>query len=207
MTYDPTPGTFFYEWDNDAREDAKFAYNVGITATQYKTATDSHLFFYEEGNRNSAFGTGLEVEDVWLLKSKMVFNPSQNFKAIAKFEAGKQQPTKQPDPATNFYSVEGKFIFNDRNIVTAKFKKDYWGPYDFHREFNVKYPEQYELTYTRLLDAQLNEQNSSKIGLKVLHRTLDENSPGNEYFINGKDATAGTHNDMFEFQAFYEYRF
>ena len=137
----------------------------------------------------------------------MVFNPTGNLKAIAKLEAGKQQPTGKPDGATEFYGVEGKFIFNDRNIVTAKFKKDGWGPYDFQRQFNLKYPEQVELAYTRLLDKGLREGDSSKAGVKLLYRTLDENSPGDEFFQNGMDDTDGTNEDMFEAQVFYEYKF
>ena len=30
LTYDPTPGTWMYEWDNDRAEDAKFAMNLGL---------------------------------------------------------------------------------------------------------------------------------------------------------------------------------
>ena len=30
FSYDPTPGTWMYEWDNDRAEDAKFAFNLGF---------------------------------------------------------------------------------------------------------------------------------------------------------------------------------
>ena len=35
LTYDPTPGTFFYEWNNFEKEDAIFALNLGITRVDY----------------------------------------------------------------------------------------------------------------------------------------------------------------------------
>ncbi|MGD8236485.1 MAG: glycoside hydrolase family 2 TIM barrel-domain containing protein [Chromatiales bacterium] len=198
LTYDPTPATYFYAWDNDEREDAKFAYNIGLTYTRYPTATDSELFYFEPQGRNVPFGTGLEADDVWLLTSKMVFNPSSSFKAILKLEFGKQQPTGVPESATEYASLESKFIIKDQNIVYFKFVKDGWGPYDFQRQFDVKYPEQYELEYVRLLNKGLPEKYSSKVGIKALYRTLDGDSP--EYL-------GGLNDYMYEFQTYISYRF
>lgn len=200
LTYDPTPGTYFYDWDNDLREDAKFAFNVGLTATKYTTATDAYLFYYEEGERNAAFGSGLPEEDVWLLKSKLVFNPRPGMKAIAKLEAGKQQSTGESANAIEYYGAEGKLILNDEHIISAAYKKDGWGKYDYERQFNLTYPEQLELSYTKLLNKGLGESKSSKVGVKALYRTLDENSPA-EFYDNGKN------DDMFEIQTFLEYKF
>ncbi len=205
LTYDPTPATPFYEWDNDEREDATFAYNIGLTATSYRTATDSALFHYEPAEMDLPFGLGLPAEDVWLLKSKMVFNPNPNFKAIVKAELGKQQPTGvpferggSPVKATKYGSLEGKFIFNREHIVSASFVKDGWGIYDFQREFNVKYPEQVAIKYTWLLDKYRSEKKSTQFGVKAFYRTLDEYSA--EY--------AGGLNDyMYEFQTYFSYKF
>ena len=33
MTYDPTPGSWFYDWNVDMTEDAAFAFNIGFTGT------------------------------------------------------------------------------------------------------------------------------------------------------------------------------
>ena len=77
FTYDPTPATWFYAWDVDMIEDAPFALNIGLTATHYGSGTDAYEFFFEDTNSNVAFGEGLDEEDVWLLKSKMIFNPKR----------------------------------------------------------------------------------------------------------------------------------
>ena len=37
LTWDPTGATPFYDWDNDWREDASFAFNIGGTYTEYPT--------------------------------------------------------------------------------------------------------------------------------------------------------------------------
>lgn len=200
LTYDPTPATQFYAWDNDLREDAKFAYNVGLNVTHYPTATDANLFFYEEGNRNAAFGEGLSKETVGTLKSKMVFNPKPGVKAVVKGEIGKQQPTGKPAAATQYASLEGKLVLDNKHVFTAGYKKDAWGPYDFERQFDLKYPEQVELGYVNLLDKGKSEKKSSKIGVKASYRTLDKNS-NNEFYQDGKNK------DMFEVKTFFEYNF
>jgi hypothetical protein len=84
------------------------------------------------------------------------------------------------------------------NILTANYLKDAWGPYDFHKEFNSKYPTQIELGYTRLLDNGLSEDMSSQVGVKLFHRDLDQYSP--EY-------VAGSNEDMSEIQVFFKKRF
>ncbi|MGB1310830.1 MAG: glycoside hydrolase family 2 TIM barrel-domain containing protein [Leucothrix sp.] len=200
LTYDPTPETYFYDWDNDVRENAKFAFNVGLTATRYDQATDSALFYYDEGERNATFGAGQAADDVWLLKSKMVFNPRPGYKSIVKLEAGKQQPTGKPAEASEYYSLQGKFILNNEHIFSATYKKDAWGRYDYERQFDLKYPEHVELGYTKLLDKGKKEGKSSKVGIKALYRTLDKNSDNGYY----KD---GEHDDMLEIQTFFEYKF
>ena len=45
LTYDPTPGTWMYEWDNDRAEDAKFAMNLGFVYRHLPTTMDAHIGF------------------------------------------------------------------------------------------------------------------------------------------------------------------
>jgi beta-galactosidase len=181
LTYDPTGATPFYKWDNDTREDAALAFNIGANYTQYPSATDSYLFFYDEGGFNAPFGVGLPEEDVWKISSKIVVNPRSNLKIITRLLAGYQQSSGDPTGGTReFYEAEGKFIVDRKHIFSGYFKKNAWGPYDFHEQFNLTYPEQYNLEYALLLDERRNEDTSSKVGVRAFYRTLDENSPDNE---------------------------
>jgi hypothetical protein len=181
-------------------EDAAFAFNLGITATSYKKPTDAHLFFFEEGGVNASFGEGLDAEDVWLLKSKMIFNPRGDLRYIANFSAGKQQSTGEPNKEpVEFIGIDGKLILDKKHIYAGSIKKDDFGPYDFQRQFNVVYPLQAKLEYARLLDQLGDEDLSSKWGIKLFYRELDANAP--EEFENGK-------NDyMFEVQTYLEFKF
>jgi hypothetical protein len=201
LTYDPTPGTWFYAWNADTVEDAPFAFNLGLTVTDYDTSTDSERYYYAAGGTNSPFGEGLASEEVYLLKSKIFLNSADWGKYVFDLEAGKQQSTGVPGKkAVEFTSVSGKAVFGGRHIVSAYVKQDAFGPYDFHRQFNITFPLQAKLEYALLLDQFQAEDKSGKIGIKMLYRTLDENSPADEY-EDGKNTA------MFENQLYFNYRF
>ena len=201
FTYDPTPGSYFYEWNVDMIEDAPFAFNIGLTATSYDTDADSELFFFEEGGSNAPFGAGLAEEDVWLLKSKLVFNPRKGLKHIYDVYAGEKQSTGLPGQETlEFFSLEGKLIVDKTHIYEGYIKVDDFGPEDFYEQFNLVYPLQLKLEYARLLDALRDEDRSSKIGVKFYYRELDELSPPDEY-------QDGENDYMMEVQTYFTLRF
>ena len=207
LTYDPTPATPFYDWDNDLREDAKLAFNVGLTYMDYGWTTDAYRAYFvdEFFEGEAAFASGLESDQLWLLSSKIVYNPSNQYRAVLRVDLGKEQTTGAPVEATSFKSIEAKLIYNNRHIVTANAAQDKWGPYDFQRQFGIVYPEQYKLSYTYLLDKGVKEENSSKVGVKVFYRSLDENSP--EYGGDIANGDEYKNFDMYEVQTFIEYHF
>lgn len=182
LTYDPTPATPFYDWDNEWREDAFFAFDIGGTYTTFPTATDAHLFFNEQTSSNASFGRGLPAEDVWAVSSRMAFNLGENGKYIARMVRGFDQPTGDPNGGTrDYYELHGKAVIG-RHIISGYFKKDSWGDQDFFRQFNITYPEQFKLDYAFLLSEngqitdRVSETSASKIGLRGIYRTFDENS-------------------------------
>ena len=202
LTYDPTPSSWFYAWNVDMIEDAPFAYNLGLIYTDYKTGTDSYRFFCEIcGGVDVPFGDGLDPEEVWQLKSKMIFNPRKGLRIIGDFYTGKKQSTGQPgQDAVEFVSLEGKMVVNNTHIFEGWVKVDDFGPYDFQRQFNIVYPLQLKLEYSRLLDAMRDEDKSSKFGVKLHYRTLDELSPEDEY-------QDGDNDYMWEFQTYFKLAF
>ncbi|MEO1420738.1 MAG: hypothetical protein AAFU66_07285, partial [Pseudomonadota bacterium] len=177
-----------YQWDNDWREDSSFAFNVGANYTEYPTPTDANLFFLPDVNVNASFGRGLPAEDVWTVSSRMVFNAGPNWRFITRLIRGFDQSTGDPDGGTrDFYEIHGKAVVNQRHVISGYFKKDAWGPYDFQRQFNVTFPEQYRLEYTYLMDQRMDERYSTQMGIRILARTNDENSPDDEFLDGDND--------------------
>ena len=112
-----------------------------------------------------------------------MFNPNRRATYIADLIKGFNQSTGSPIGGTrDYYEIHGKAIFGGKHTLSGYFKKDAWGPYDFHRQFNAVYPEQYKVDYSiRLGDSGgissgLDETNATQIGLRALYRSYDENS-------------------------------
>ena len=194
LTWDPTGATPFYDWDNEWREDAKFAFDIGGTYTEFVTPTDANLFFFEEGGRNASFGRGLPVEDVWAVASRMVFNPNRNAKYITRLIRGFDQPTGDPAGGTRkYWEFHGKAVLGGRHILSGYFKKDAWGEQDFFRQFNFTYPEQYKIDYAfllggkGLLSSATDEDRATRIGVRAIYRTLSEFSLPEEYQDGAND--------------------
>jgi beta-galactosidase len=207
LTWDPSGATPFYDWDNDWREDAKFAFNVGGNYTEYPTPTDAYLFFFEPSGINASFGRGLPAEEIWSVTSRLVFNPTQRSRFIARLVRGFEQSTGDPDGgARDFFEIHGKAVLGRRHIISGYFMKDSWGPYDFYRQFNITYPEQYRIDYSYLLGSagklgsRVDEERASKIGIRATFRTTDENSPDDEFL-------GGLNDHLFLVVAYFTYRF
>ena len=204
-TYDPTFGTWFYDWDIDMKEDAPFAFNISLTLEDYKEETDANLFFFEEGGFNAPFGSGLTAEELWLLKSKMIWNPRPGLRTILNVYTGEKQSTGAPSDAdgnafdtVEFFSIDGKMVVDNKHIYEAYIKVDDFGPYDFQEQFNIVYPLQLKFEYARLLDL-AGEEESSKWGVRAFYRELDE--------LSGGDFRDGENDYMLEVQTYFELRY
>jgi fermentation-respiration switch protein FrsA (DUF1100 family) len=181
LTYDPTPASYFYAWDSDKKEDAPFAFSIGGNVTRYETITDAALFYYQEGNTNAPFGSGMPAEDLWLAKGRFVFNPNVNLKIIANIEGGKQQASGNPEgDSPKYLSLATDIVMAKKHFISAYAKKDAWGPLDWYRQFNISFPYQFMFDYSILIDNFLDKTMSSRLGFNTLVRALNDDSPTNE---------------------------
>ena len=113
---------------------------------------------------------------------------------------GKEQTTGQPDEGTaEFYKMDGKLIVDQTHIYAGYVMVDAFGPYDFQQQFNIKYPLQLKLEYTMLLDQLKDQDQSSQVGIALLYRSLDSNSPDFET-EDGSDW-------MSEIQTYFQWKF
>ena len=96
--------------------------------------------------------------------------------------------------------MNGKVIVDNKNIYSGYLKFDDFGPFDFQRQFNLVFPLQVKLEYTRLLDQLGDEEKSSQWGVIFYYRELDELSPD-------EDFEDGRNDHMFEIQTYFEIKF
>lgn len=206
LTFDPTPETPFYDWDNNLRENADFAYNLVLAVVDFEANTDAHLYYDKDNERTAVFeGEGFEPHRIWLTKSKLVFNPNALIKAALHLEAGRQIATGLPAAPIHYQKITAEITHNRQNIYRFELAKDKWGPYDFQREHNVTYPQQLEMEYVRLFNRGLKEKESSRFGLKLLYRTLDQGAEQEWKNTSGQTTLINDH--MYEIQTYYTHRF
>lgn len=176
LTYDPTPGTWMYEWDNDRAEDAKFAFNLGFVYRHHPTAQDAAIGFLAD-RTSFAFPNAAPAQDLWEAHSRIVSKANPNLGLIANFYAGNGQANGSDERLINRFGGDVRVIYNKIKIV-HEFKINDWGPFDYHRDFNLTYPVQTMLDISTTLGKPgWFILPNTKIGVRGTWRSLDENSP------------------------------
>ena len=176
LTYDPTPGTWMYEWDNDRAEDAKFAMNLGFVFRHQPTAQDAAIGFLS--NRTSfAFPNSAPAQDLWEVHSRVVSKINPNLGIIANLYGGNAQANGSDERLVERFGGDIRMIYKKIKLTyQAKFND--WGPFDYHRDFNLTYPAQFMLD----LSTTLGKPDwfilpNTRVGVRGTWRSLDEFSP------------------------------
>lgn len=140
FTYDPTSGTWMYDWDNDRSEDAKFAISAGFVYRHLPTTQDAAIGFL--ANRTAfAFPGAAPAKDLWETQARIVSKFSSDLGFIANIYGGPSQGNGSDARIINRYGLDLKMIY--RKLKLNSFVKvNDWGPYDYHRDFNLTYPVQ-----------------------------------------------------------------
>ena len=176
LTYDPTPGTWMYEWDNDRAEDAKFAMNLGFVYRHLPTTMDAHIGFQAD-RTFFAFPNSVPAEDLWEVHSRMVSKVSPNFGIIGNFYYGTAQGLGDSDRLIYRFGGDVRAIYKKMKFETH-LKINDWGPFDYHRDFNLTFPVQYMLDVsTTLGKPDWFILPSTKVGIRYTWRSLDQYSP------------------------------
>ncbi|WP_299064025.1 glycoside hydrolase family 2 TIM barrel-domain containing protein [uncultured Polaribacter sp.] len=191
FTYDPTPGTWMYEWDNDRAEDAKLAMNLGFVFRHLPTTQDAHIGFL--ANRNFfAFPNAAPAEDLWEVSSRIVSKINPDFGFIANLFYGNGQANGDNVRLIKRGGGDIRMIYNKLKVTaTAKFND--WGPFDYHRDFNLTYPTQLMLDFSTTLGKPgWFILPNTKMGIRGTWRSLDEFSPRYSPNVAAEFATSPT---------------
>jgi len=176
LTYDPTPGTWMYEWDNDRAEDAKFAMNLGFIYRHHPTAQDAHIGFL--ANRTFfAFPNAAPAQDLWEIHSRIVSKINPDFGIIANLYGGNAQANGSDERLIKRFGADVRVIRKQMKL-TSMLKINDWGPFDYHKDFNLTYP----LQFTLDLSTTLGKPDwfilpNTQLGVRYTWRSLNQFSP------------------------------
>lgn len=177
FTYDPTPGTWMYEWDNDMAEDAKFAVSSGFVYRHLPTTQDAAIGILGDGRTIFAFPGAAPAQDLWEAYARIVSKISPDFGFISNLFAGTAQANGSDARLIKRFGGDVRAIYK-KTKLTAMAKVNDWGPYDYHRDFNLTFPLQLMVDIsTSLAKPSWFELPNSRLGLRYTWRSLDRYSP------------------------------
>jgi hypothetical protein len=176
LTFDPTPATWMYEWNNDMVEDAKFAFSTGFVYRNLPTTQDAAIGFLV--NRTPfAFATSAPAQNLWESNTRIVSKLTPDLGVIANLYFGNGQANGDSERTIKRGGGDVRLIYKKVKVVTS-LKLNDWGPFDYHRDFNLTYPVQ------SVLDISTSVGKPSwfilpdtRIGIMGTWRALDQYSP------------------------------
>ena len=139
FTFDPTPGTWMYKWDSDRSEDAEFAFNLGFVYRHLPTTQDAAIGILPDGRTIFAFPGAAPAHDLWEVNSKIISKLNSDFGFIASLYAGDAQANGSDERLIHRYGMDLRMIYKELKLISFARIND-WGPYDYHRDYNLTFP-------------------------------------------------------------------
>ncbi len=177
ITYDPTPATWMYEWNNDIVEDAKFALSTGFVYRHQPTTQDAAIGILGDGRTIFAFPGAPPAQDLWEAYARIVSKVNPDLGLIANLYAGNAQANGSDDRLIHRYGGDLRLVYKYVKVASIVKVND-WGPYDYHRDFNLTFPLQLSLDISTSVGKPtwFNMPNS-RMGISYTWRSLDKYSP------------------------------
>jgi hypothetical protein len=177
FTYDPTPGTWMYEWDSDKKEDSRLAISAGVVYRHLPTTQDAAIGIFPDGRTTFAFPGAAPAKDLWEVNTRLVSKLNRNFGFIATIYAGEAQANGSDTRTIHRYGMDLRVIARSFKINSFVRFND-WGPYDYHRDFNLTFPVQCMLDMSvNLGKPEWFNLPGTRLGVTGTWRSLDKFSP------------------------------
>lgn len=177
LTFDPTPGTWMYEWDNDRAEDAKLAASMGFVYRHLPTSQDAAVIFPGTGRVPTAAIGAPPALDLWEVNARVVSKINPQLGLIANLYGGNGQANGSDTRTIKRYGGDMRLIYKKMKLSTH-LKFDDWGPFDYHRDFNLTFPIQLMAD----ISTTVGKQDwfilpNTTLGIRFTWRSLNEFSP------------------------------
>ncbi|MEM9857533.1 MAG: glycoside hydrolase family 2 TIM barrel-domain containing protein [Bacteroidota bacterium] len=177
LTFDPTPGTWMYSWDNDRNEDATIAASVGFVYRHLPTNMDAAIIFDDTGRTPVAAPGTPPALDLWEVNTRIVSKLNPELGIVANLFGGNGQANGPDARTVERYGGDVRVIYKSIKLA-SHLKFNDWGPFDYHRDFNLTFP----LQIMADLSTTVGKPDwfilpSTTIGMRFMWRSLNENSP------------------------------
>jgi hypothetical protein len=177
LTFDPTPGTWMYQWDNDRAEDAPFAASVGFVYWNLPTSQDAAVIFPGNARVPTAAAGAAPAQDLWEINARLVSKLTPDLGIIANLFGGTAQANGSDDRTIERYGGTLRSIYKKVKFESHVLVND-WGPFDYHRDFNLTFPLQLMADIsTSISKPSWFVLPSTQLGMRFMWRSLDQYSP------------------------------
>lgn len=177
FTYDPTPATWMYSWDSDRTEDASFAFSTGFVYRHLPTTQDAAIGILPNGRTTFAFPGAAPAKNLWEAHARIVSKINSDFGVIANIYGGTGQANGSDARTIERMGLDIRTIYKKVKFISG-IKFNDWGPYDYHRDYNLTFPMQ----LMGDLSLEIGKPDwwilpGTRIGVRGTYRTLDQYSP------------------------------
>jgi len=196
FVFDPTPENWFWNWNRTETETAGFAAALSIIYRHHPTTQDGHVAIFDTGM--AAFGAAPPARDTWDANLLWVSNPGGGARLFGSAYVGNQDAFGDDSRRVFRYGTDVNMWW-DRWAFTSALKFDDWGPYDFHRDFNLTYPFQLYSDVSWGLRKLSLENAGTRIGIRAQYRRLDRFSEGlieGSSYVDAVEYEIGTYMDI-----------
>lgn len=177
LTWDPTPATWMYQWDNDVREDARFAASVAYTYKRLPTGMDAAIGILADGRTPFAFPASTPARDLWEIRARTIARVGRDLRFIVNAYGGTAEPNGDSQRLVTRAGGDLRLVSGPLKVITAAKFNDF-GPYDYHRDFNLTFPTQLMADVAYVMGRpQWFDLPETKFGVRGTWRTLDRYSP------------------------------
>ena len=184
LGYDPTPETPMYAWDNAQREDALASVALDVVYKIHPTSQDAAVAINRELDL-FAFPTGAPAKNLWDVSARTIVNFTYKMRLVNWIYAGQGQANGNDARAVTRFGTYGWFTYGSFNI-NYHLKFDDWGPYDYHKDFNLTFPLQAMLDFSyAYAPPKLYAPAATRFGVRGEFRNLDRFS--NRYRFDPTD--------------------
>jgi hypothetical protein len=184
LAYDPTPATWFFHWDRMNREDAPFAASLDAVFRHLPTSRDGRLGFLADGTQ-FGFPSAPPAHDEWEVTGTWFANPSPAVRLSGTLFAGNGEAWGSDTRLVRHYGASLRFAWQ-QFLLTQQLRLHGWGPYDYHRDFNLTYPVQWYGDASLGLSPAAFGKLATRWGIRGQLRTLDRYSEGHVPSASGR---------------------